>query len=172
MPPFSRSLGKNILKYPLSPLTLRCGKAFIVSRAPVTSMLRWFFDFHSHDGCIDGGRASMTLWMTDKDCWLVGQSGSSLVTSLYRQRGAERSRSPERIGKCPIKHTFDGRRNDCSWKPIRDLARNASCILKGAQSGRPSTLGVELGVPARLRMFGQRWRNATCPIERCLRGPR
>ena len=53
----------------------------------------------------------------------MGRSGGSLVTSLYRRRGIECSRSFERTRRRPIKRTFDGRGNDCLWKLTRDPAR-------------------------------------------------
>ena len=40
----------------------------------------------------------------------MGQPGGSLVTSLYRRCGAERSRSPERIERRSIEHIFGGGR--------------------------------------------------------------
>ena len=37
--------------------------------SPVTSILRWSFDFHSHDGYTYGGITIITLQATDRDCW-------------------------------------------------------------------------------------------------------
>ena len=40
----------------------------------------------------------------------MGRPGGLLVTSLYGRCGAERSRSPERIGRRSIEHIFGGGR--------------------------------------------------------------
>ena len=106
--------------------------------------------------------------------WIAGgrRLGGSLVTSFCRRRGAEHNRSPEMTGRCPIERTFGGMKNDCSWKPTRDPAQNTSCILRGAQGSWPLTLRAGLGVPNWLRLSRQRRRDATCPIEGCLGGPR
>ena len=102
----------------------------------------------------------------------MGWPGGSLVTSLYRRCGVERSWLPERIGRRSVEHIFGRRKNDYSWKSIRDPAWNASYILRGAQGSWPLTLGAGLGGPTWLRLFEQGQRDATCPIEGCLEGSR
>ena len=166
-----RSLGKEwIKKYPPPPL-LSCGKAFIVSGA--SSHLCW-------DGLLTFTVMMATQMVAEQSSLfrqltgIVGgrRPGCLLVTSFYRQHGAERSRSPERTERCPIERTFGGMKNDCSWKPTKDPALNASCILKGAQGSWPLTPRAGLVVPNWLRLAGKKWRDATCPIEGCLGGPR
>lgn len=75
----------------------------------------------------------------------MGRPDGSLVTSVCRRRGIERSKSPERTGRRPVDRTFGGGKNDCSWKPVRDPAWNASCILRRAQGSWPLTLRGRIG---------------------------
>ena len=114
-------------------------------------------------------QSSLFRWLTG----IVGgrRPGGLLVTSFCRRHGAERSKSPERTERCPIECTFGGMKNDCSLKPTKDPASNASCILKGAQGSRPLTPRARLGVLNWLRLVGIRQKDAMCPIEGCLGGP-
>lgn len=89
----------------------------------------------------------------------MGRPDGSLIILVCRWRGAERNRSPKRIGRCPIKHTSNGGENDCSWKPVRDPAWNASCILRRAQGSWPLTLRGRIGcsdlvAPVRIEVEG------------------
>ena len=55
-------------KIPPSP-SFELREGFYSVWSPVTSMLRWSFDFHSHGGYTNGGRAIITLQAADMDCW-------------------------------------------------------------------------------------------------------